>query len=330
MKRLVLLVLLAGLLPLALMAQTDDLYFTPKKNSQSSDSYRGNRDRKPTCYSGSKRDVDEYNRRGNYWSHYQKIGTDEGGNDIIEFQKGKGVYPDSTYIDTTFVGEYFDTLIEDPEDFRYTNRMSRWDGFYDPWYCRAYWRSRPYWGYGYCDPFFDPWFDNYIWNYPYGAYPYWGYSAWYDWYGPYYGGWYRNPYNYWGLYYPPYWGNIYVVRRGNNPKGYSGNRSWSFGGRRDGDNYGSRRGNRSWNSGTTGRQTPARSFGGRRNNTYTPSRSTFDSRSNSSTFSRPNRSFGGGTGTGSSRSGGGFGGGHTGSGGFGGGHSGGGHFGGHR
>ena len=110
MKKLVLMTVLAGVLPLSLMAQDDDLYFTPKKSSE----------------------YNSVNHRGKYWSHYQKIGTDKKGNDIIQFTKGVGVYPDSVYIDTTFVGKYYDTIV-DNDDYRYTRRMSRWDGYYDPW-----------------------------------------------------------------------------------------------------------------------------------------------------------------------------------------------------
>ena len=133
MKKLVLMTVLAGFLPLSMMAQDDDLYFTPKKSSET-----GPMVEKSTYYSGSDRSVDEYNRRGKYWSHYQKRGTDGKGNDIIQFSKGKGVYPDSTYIDTTFVGKYYDSMT-DADDYRYTQRMSRWDGFYNPWY----WLVRP-------------------------------------------------------------------------------------------------------------------------------------------------------------------------------------------
>ena len=98
MKKLVLMTVLAGVLPLSLMAQEDDLYFTPKKSSE----YNSVTE-KSTYYCGSDRNVDEYNHRGKYWSHYQKIGTDKKGNDIIQFTKGVGVYPDSVYIDTTLL-----------------------------------------------------------------------------------------------------------------------------------------------------------------------------------------------------------------------------------
>lgn len=170
---------------------------------------QGNYDNEAT-YSGSNRDVDEYNRHGKYWSHYQKIGTDKRGNDVISFRKGRGVYPDSTYINTTFVGKHYDTIV-DEDDYRYSRRMSRWDGFYDPFfytsYCRGiypYWYSRWGWydpwfvGYrGFCSPWYQPWYDDYFYGYsypyyyPYGYYGYYGYAPYYN---NYYYGWARYPF----------------------------------------------------------------------------------------------------------------------------------------
>ena len=77
MKKFILISVLAGVLPLSMMAQDDDLYFTPKKDAATNSySNYGN--------NGSNRNVDEYNRHGKFWSHYQKIGTDNKGNDIIQ------------------------------------------------------------------------------------------------------------------------------------------------------------------------------------------------------------------------------------------------------
>lgn len=166
MKKIALLALFIGTMPLSMQAQ-DDMYLIPSKSKKVANSSVVTKDSKVT-YSGSDRDVDEYNRHGKFWSHYQKIGSDDRGNDIIEFQKGRGIYPDSTYIDTTFVGQYYDTMIDD-DDYRYTQRMSRWDGYYDPWfYTSRRWRSYPYWraGWGWYDPwyygyagYYDPWYD---------------------------------------------------------------------------------------------------------------------------------------------------------------------------
>lgn len=200
MKKIALLALLIGTMPLSMQAQ-DDMYLIPSKSKKVANSSVVTKDSEVT-YSGSDRDVDEYNRHGKFWSHYQKIGSDDRGNDIIEFQKGRGIYPDSTYIDTTFVGQYYDTMIDD-DDYRYTQRMSRWDGYYDPWfYTSRRWRSYPYWragwgwydpwyyyGYaGYYDPWYDPWYAGYGYPYAYGYYGYgWGspyyYSRYYGWAG---------------------------------------------------------------------------------------------------------------------------------------------------
>ena len=106
MKKIVLLSVLAGVMPLTIMAQDDDLYFTPNKAEVETNSYK-NTDRTPTYYSGSDRNVDEYNNYGRFWSKYQEIGSDSTGNDIIHFTSGRGVDSDSPYIDTTFVGKIY-------------------------------------------------------------------------------------------------------------------------------------------------------------------------------------------------------------------------------
>ena len=95
---------------MALMAQDDDLYFTPKKRvvvETSNDRYGMPKD---TYYSGSDRSVDEYNRRV---SHYDLIAKDSTLNDTIHFSAEKGVYPDSTL----------------NEDFEITRKMSRFDDY---------------------------------------------------------------------------------------------------------------------------------------------------------------------------------------------------------
>ncbi|KGF34001.1 hypothetical protein [Hoylesella buccalis] len=327
MKKLILFTLLLGMMPYKMLAQ-DDMYILPSNLPTAKKPKVRTNDREVT-YSGSNRDVDEYNRHGKYWSHYQKIGTDNRGNDVIEFQKGRGVYPDSTYIDTTFVGKYYDTMV-DGDDFEYTSRMSRWDGFYNPWFYSSYrWRAYPYWraGWGFYDPWYDPWYYGYT-----GFYDPW-YNPWYygysGWYGSYYGGWYNYPY---GGY-----GRGYARVYGGNPRGLTGDRTWRFGG--SGDTYstgrfarGAANGNRQSGSTYTTRSRRNRSFGGR---TDTPRTNSFDTRSNSSfgNSTRSTPSYNSGSFGGTRSSGGGFGGGHSSGGGFGGGHSsggGGGHFGGGR
>jgi len=182
MKKLLLITMIVGLLPLTMAAQDDDLYFVPKKQSVerlSTDRYGMP---KNTYYSGSNRSVDEYNRRT--VSHYEFIDNDSTLSDTISFSSEKGVYPDSI----------------SSEDFKLTKKMARFDdysiaddsifwagydaGVYDvmwhsPWYYHRYG-----WYYGFYDPwyygYYDPWYNGYIW-----------YDPWfYGFYGPHYTIWY--------------------------------------------------------------------------------------------------------------------------------------------
>lgn len=342
MKKLILFTLLLGMTPYKMLAQ-DDMYIIPSMLAADKRSTERTNDSEVT-YSGSDRDVDEYNRHGKYWSHYQKIGTDDKGNDIIEFQKGRGVYPDSTYIDTTFVGKYYDTMVDD-DDFEYTRRMSRWDGFYDPWLYDSYrWRAYPYrrGGWGFYDPWNAPWYYGYTGFYnPWYSSWYGGYYGFYDpWYNPWYygyGGWYGSCYDGWYGY--PYvgYGRGYARVSAGNPRGLTGDRSWRFGG--SGNSISTVRfgrsaanGNRQPTSTYSTRSGRNRSFGGR---TDTPRDNSFNTSSNSSfgNSSRFTPSYDSGSFGGSRSVGGGSGGFRSSGGGFGGGHSpsgGGGHFGGGR
>ena len=65
MKKLLLISMLVGAMPLAMMAQDDDLYFVSKKKKsavveEAQDQFGMPKD---TYYAGSNRSVDEYNRR---------------------------------------------------------------------------------------------------------------------------------------------------------------------------------------------------------------------------------------------------------------------------
>ena len=315
-------------------AQDDDLYFVPKKTAEKvvTDRPRTVEREEPAYYVGSDRDVDEYNRRGRFRSRYQHIGE---GNDIIDFEAGDGLYPDSTYVDTLFAAPQTEYWADDfDDDYRYSRRMSRFDdyyGFYDPWYYRS-WGYGPYWRTGYY-----PWYDS--WYYPWysGWYDpwYYGYAGWYGgWYRPWYYG-YGYGYGYgWG--YPWYSGHYYSY---NGPtgtqnhgrinyggtRGMSNGRTTSFGNGRFGGTSISR--NAGTSAGTRGTYTPSRSgvysnsngnFGGSRSSSSTaPTRSYTPS---SSSPSRSSGSFGGGGGFGGSRSSGGSfgGGGRSGGGSFGG------------
>ena len=298
MKKLLMLLVLAGSMPLASMAQ-DDVYFTPSKEDQAPKS------EKPAYYSGSKRDVDEYNRYGKLNSYYQKIGSDSLGNDIITFQPGYG-YDGKAYTDTAYVYPGSAKFSND-DDYTYTRRMSRWDGFYDPWFYDYY---GPYGWYSpwYYDGWYGGWYDPW----------YYGYAGWYDpWYYGYYGwGW---PYRYgWYGWDYPYWGGGYVAHRGGmNSGGVTGSRTWNSG-RTYGNYNGGTSGNRSFGS-YTSRSAGNRSFGSR---TVEPTRTY----TNNTFGARSMGGFSGGSTGGFSGGGGSFGGGHSG-GSFGGG---GGHFGGGR
>ena len=189
MKKLLMSLLLLGALPFSTMAQDDDMYFVPSKESKAKDAYQYGMPSK-TYYSGSSRSVDEYNRR-----MIGAVPTDSTGNDIIDFSAVRGVYPDSV------------APTEGGEDYKLTRQMSRfddytpsqayWDGFLDgrwssPWYYNSWysWYDYDYWywnnpwyysGYGWTSPYYYGWYSP--WHY--GYYRPWNYS----WYSPwYYGG----------------------------------------------------------------------------------------------------------------------------------------------
>lgn len=304
MKKLLLFLVLIGTLPLSTMAQDDDLYFRPSKPTERQVIPQSDYKYLPGYASSSPRNVDEYNRRGRYWSHYQVLGTDSMGNDIVAMSKGYGIYPDSSYIDTTFVERYSGVEAQD-NDYTYSRRMSRWDGFYAPWSYGYHWSYDPwpYYWYG------DPW------------YPYYGYAGWYSpYYDPWYYrgyawyGWYGYPYYYYGRgYYPGYWGRdyVYVPRRHSTwqgPLNRDGSSSYVVGGEPNGRiTYRGVR-NRSFGSRSN---TPTSSFDTRRQNTFS------SDGVGRPAMSRPSTTFSGGMPSGGGTFvGGQVGGGHFGGGGF--------------
>ena len=303
MKKLVLLLVLCGAMPLSMMAQDDDLYFTPKKSAKA-ERAEAVYDSRPAYYVGSNRSVDEYNRRGRYRSSYQTISADSLASDVISFDAGSGVYPDSAYIDTTFVfseytGNDFAGGYDDSDDYRCTRSMSRWDGYCSPWYYgwhSPFWYSRFGW--------YDPWYYD------------WCYDPWYyGWYDPWFG-------------HHPGWGGVAIVP--NRPGGsISGTRNHGFvaGRPTNGKTTGnSRFGNRRTVSTATAQSSYR--FGSRSYNTGDNRSNTYRNNSYTPSSSQSSPSFGGSRSIGSSSSSGGFsGGGGTRSGGGGGG---GGHFGGRR
>ena len=192
MKRLLLISMIAGMLPLSMVAQDDDLYFVPKKKSveKVTDNYGIPAN---VYYSGSNRSVDEYNRRSR--SHYEVIGADSTLNDTISFSAEKGVYPDSISDEdfklTKEMSRFDDYRLSDNAAFWAGYNAGRYDwawhspwyytryGWYDPWYYGRFgWYDPWYYGYGWYSPlyygygWYDPWYYGYGWYSP-------GYYAWY-------------------------------------------------------------------------------------------------------------------------------------------------------
>ena len=150
MKRLLLTTLTAlMLMPLTATAQ-DDMYFVPTKSNvkKSAEKYGMPKD---TYYCGSKRDVDEYNRRlkskvevisddallaGNSLADNDTLVTDTLVGDTIVFIAEKGVYPKDN------------AHMQSDNDYKYTRNMSRWDN---------YEVSNAYWN-GYNDGRFNRWY----------------------------------------------------------------------------------------------------------------------------------------------------------------------------
>ncbi len=283
MKRFVLFTFLIGLMCTGAFAQ-DDMYFKPKKKTYQRPLPQERPE--PYVYNRCPRDVDEYNRWGNFQSQYVELNKDSIASDVFE------MYPDSIP-DDAFIGnhDYFEPPYDPEEDFSCCKRMSRFDDYCweDPWnygWYGPYYYSRWWW----YDPWYDPWF--------------YGYAGWYGYYRP-WGGWY----------YPSYWyGGNYISYRGFSGTRNHGVTSWrgdiagnNFNGSRsraNTSNFSSRRG---YGEANTNGNTNNSFNGNRPNNS--PSRSnSFSSRSSNSGSFGGSRggSFGGGGGSmGGSRGGGG-------------------------
>lgn len=218
MKKLLLISVLFGLMPLSMAAQVDDLYFVPKKKSATkvTDNYGLPRE---VYYSGSDRSVDEYNRRV---SHYDLIAKDSTLNDTIHFSAEKGVYPDSTLNEdfeiTRKMSRFDDYRIADNEAFWAGYEAGRYDwGWHSPWYYTRF-------------GWYDPWYYSWYWNDP------WYYSGYYGWYGGWYGFGYYPFYSSW--YGPWYYDRFYYYGGGYIGRVHSAS---TIGGgtiRRDGLSYG--------------------------------------------------------------------------------------------
>lgn len=280
MKRIVLFSVLFGFLSSGAFAQ-DDLYFTPKKVDKEE---VVNHEDSPTVvyYSGSSRDVDEYNRRGQFADSFA-YDSDSLQSDVISLDV------DSVYIVDGGAAAEEDYSYDTDDDYAYSRMMSRFDGFY--WY--------------------DPWY--YDWYGPYGWYgrPYWYAGWWYDpWYDPWYYGWYR-PWRWWYpsyyvSYHRPYHGVTGTMNHGR-VYGHGATTTGQFRGSRSGGNrYNNNR--RTYNRNNNGTNSTTNRFRGTRQDNFNNRRNNQNFNNRQNTQSRPSfngsRSFGGSRSGGSFRSGG--------------------------
>lgn len=287
MRRFALMSLLASLIPAGMAAQ-DDMYFVPSEDDDVSSTVERITPYRATYYSGSDRDVDEYNRHPSSEIQYiDSLGNEI--DDVIDFDAVVGIYPDSAADEgCDYVGDY-----------ECTRQMSRFDdydwedayldGYYDGLTDDYYWY----------DPWYYDWYLSYYW--PWG---YWGWYYPYYWGGWYYGSWHHGWHYAWGghrYYGGGYWGGRYGHRAtashsrgtGRRPlSGYSSTTSSSrYGGTRS-SSYGSSRSSRSssYSSSRSGgsRSSYGSSFGG--------SRSSFSGGSRGGGFSGGGSRGGGGGG----------------------------------
>lgn len=234
MKKAVFLSVLAAMLPLTIIAQ-DDVYFTSSdtddedtdtsvSTSSSTSTYRSarssRRSARPwyTYYSGSDRDVDEYNRRPSLSASDDDEpivlgpGTvealDSAESDVIAFEPVIGEYPDEPLyeLNDSLAGEYgyddvyydeeayYDDGYYDDDDYECTRELCRWYDC-DPYWAGYYagrasrWWYDP-WYYSWYDPWYYWWYDPWYWGW-YGWHGWWGYSGWlcWGWGGHHHGGW---------------------------------------------------------------------------------------------------------------------------------------------
>ena len=278
MKKLLLISLFAGVLPLSMTAQVDDLYFVPKKKSveKVTDHYGMPKD---VYYSGSNRSIDDYNRRT--ISHYEPIGADSIMNDTISFVAEKGVYPDSIatedFVITKKMSRFDDYDVTDNAAFWAGYEAGRYDwGWHSPWY---------YSRFGWYDYWYDPWY--YRWYDPY-------YYSWYGgWYGSWYGSWY-SPWHY--SWYGHNWYNVgYYDWVGSGGRYHYTPTIGAGTIRRDGTTYGSRNSSIARNSSRMNELRNRTVSGNSRNGNY--SRNSNGYRNNNSSFngsrSGSNSSFSG-------------------------------------
>lgn len=217
MKKSIITLLLASLLPIGASAQ-DDVYFVPTKTAKEKPVAKKKSSEVPyagkTYYSGINKTDDEYNRRvrkqlGAYTVNDSIVYSEDSvASDIITFTTGSNALAEAENVkhDTVYV------YVNDLDEYSYCRLLSRFDDFYyNRWFFGPGWYSPWSWHMRYFN-WYDPWYDPYYagWGY-YG--PYYGniwYDPWFDpWlypFGPYFGhyGYYGNYYGY--IYRPGGWG----------------------------------------------------------------------------------------------------------------------------
>ena len=170
MKKLLLISMLIGAMPLAMMAQDDDLYFVPKKKKARVEQVK---ETAPVVAPQPKAK-----------SSYEVIDGDTTKLDVIDFTEGKGIYPDSLetedYALTKNLVRFDDYDVSNNEAFwaGYRAGASTWS-WHSPWFYTRY-------GFGWYDPYWSSWGWNYY-GYP-GYYSSWYYPYRYGGYAYYYGG----------------------------------------------------------------------------------------------------------------------------------------------
>ena len=282
MKKIVFVTTFVSLLPHDIIAQ-DDMYFTPKKADKTETVQE-----QPKMYTGSFRNVDEYNRHGRFAGVSQEVDLDTLYSDVVFFDADTSTVAGDTILvgDVTDAADY---AYDPSEDYEYSRRLSRYDDYYwhDPWYYGwygygPYWYGSPYWYAGWWyDPWYDPWF--------YGWHRSWGWY--YSWYWP-------------VSYHRPYYGVTGTSNHGR-PYRHGSVGSGNFKGYRGTNNRVSS--NRNNYDRDNNRTNYSNRFRGNRQNNF--NRNNYQSRpsyNNSFGGSRSGGSFRGGGSFGGSRSGGGF------------------------
>lgn len=211
MKTRTLLLMMLACLPLISFAQNDDdMYFVPKKSKTSQttqsapsvparQSYTPQRTQTDEYYTGTLRDVDEYNRRGT--------------NGVTSTPE----YSDENKKDTVYV--VVENQNEDYEDCLLSARLARFHGYGYPYYA-------------WYDPWYDPWYyDPWYYRPGWGWSGYWSFGGWgwrYSWYDP----WYYGPTWGWSGYYGGYaWGHYHhhATAGGGTPhRGFNGGRGYAM------------------------------------------------------------------------------------------------------